>query len=70
MCACFSLTTNVSHGTVYLVLGFVGIHFVAASWCALTKFSYLSFGVPFSVFSCSISNLFLSSSTYSSLISL
>ena len=55
----FSLTANVSHGTLYLVLGFVGIHFAAASRCALTKFSYSSFGVLFSVFSCSVSNLFL-----------
>ena len=69
-CACFSLTANVSHGTLYLVQGFVGIYFAAASRCALTKFSYLSFGVPFSVFSCSVSNLFLNSNTYLSLISL
>ena len=46
-CAHFSLTTTVSHGTLYLVLGFVGIHFAAASRCALTKFSYSSFRVPF-----------------------
>ena len=63
-CARFSLTANVSHGTLYLVLVFVGIHFAAASRCALTKFSYSSFGVLFPVFSCSVSNLFLSSSTY------
>ena len=55
---------------LYLVLGFVGIHFASASRCALTKFSYSSFGVPFSVFSCSVSNLFLNSTTYLSLISL
>ena len=55
----FSLTANVSHGTLDLVLVFVGIHFAAASRCALTKFSYSSFGVHFSVFSCSVSNLFL-----------
>ena len=66
----FSLTVNVSHGTLYLVLGFVGIHFAAASMCALTKFSYSSYGVPFSVFSCSVLNLFLNSNTYLSLISL
>ena len=54
MCARFPLTANVSHGTLYLVLGFVGIHFATASRCALTKFSYSSFGVPFSVFSCSV----------------
>ena len=46
------------------------MHFTAASWCALTKFSYSSFGVLFSVFSCSVSNLFLNSNTYLSLISL
>ena len=50
--------------------GFVGIHFAAASRSALTKFSYSSFGVPFSVISCSVSNLFLNSNTYLSLISL
>ena len=65
----FSLTANVSHGTLCLVLGFVGIHFDAASRCALTKFSYSSFGLPFSVFY-SASNPFLNSNTYLSLISL
>ena len=69
-CVHFSLTTNISHGTVYLILGFVGIYFTAALRCALTKFSYLSFGAPFSVFSCSVSNLFLNSNTYLFLISL
>ena len=43
----FSLTAKVSHGTLYLVLSFVGIHFAAASRCAFTKFSYSSFGVLF-----------------------
>ena len=43
----FSLTAKVSHGTLYLVLSFVGMHFAAASRCALTKFSYSSFGVLF-----------------------
>ena len=66
----FSLTANASHGTLYLVLGFGGIQFAAASMCASAKFSYSSFGVPFSVFSCSASNLFLNSNTYLSLISL
>ena len=66
----FSLTANVFHGTLDLVLGFVGIHFAAASRFALTKFSYSSFGVRFSVFSCSASNLFANSNTYLSLISL
>ena len=66
----FSLTAKVSHGTLYLVLSFVGMYFAAASRCALTKFSYSSFGVLFSVFSCSVSNLFLNSNTYLSLISL
>ena len=45
--ACFSLTAKVSHGTLYLVLIFVGMYFAAASRCALTKFSYSSFGVIF-----------------------
>ena len=66
----FSLTAKVSHGTLYLVLIFVGMYFAAASRCALTKFSYSSFGVLFSVFSCSVSYLFLNSNTYLSLISL
>ena len=65
----FSLTANVSHGTLDLVLGFIAMHFAAASRCALTKFSYSSFGVRFSVF-CSASNLFLNSNTFLSLISL
>ena len=43
----FSLSANVSQGTLYLVLGFVGIHFDASSRCASTKFSYSSFGVTF-----------------------
>ena len=52
----FSLTANVSHGTLDLVLGFVGMYFAAASRLALTKFLYSSFGVRVSVFSCSASN--------------
>ena len=37
----FSLVhAKVSHGTLYLVLSFVGMHFAAASRYALTKFSY------------------------------
>ena len=59
----FSLTANVSQGTLDLVLGFVGMYFSAASRCALTKFWYSSFGVSISVFSCSASNLFLYAST-------
>ena len=64
----FSLTANVSHGTLDLVLCFVGMYFAAASRWALTKFSYSSFGVCISVF-CSASNLFLNANTYLSLIS-
>ena len=66
----FSLTANVSHSTLDLVLSFVGVHFAAASRCALTKFSYSSFEVRISVFSCCTSNLFLNANTYLSLISL
>ena len=66
----FSLTAKVSHGTLDLVLSFVGMHFAAASRCAMTKFSYSSFGVCISVFSCSASNLFLNANIYLSLISL
>ena len=65
----FSLTAKVSHGTLYLVLGFVGIKLAAASRCVLIKFSYSSFEVPFSDFSCRASNLFLKSNTYLSVIS-
>ena len=43
--ACFSLTANVSHGTLDLVLILVGMYFAATSKWALTKFSYSSFGV-------------------------
>ena len=67
---CFSLTANVSHRTLDLVLCFVGMYFTAASKWALTKFSYSSFAVIFSVLSCSASNLFLNAITYLSLISL
>ena len=70
MSAHFSLTANVSHGTLDLVQCFVGRYFTAASWWAWTKFSYSSFGVCVSVFSCSASNLFLNAITYLSLISL
>ena len=66
----FSLTANVSHMTLNLVLCFVGMYFAAASGWALMKFSYSSFGVLVSVFSCSASNLFLNAITYLSLISL
>ena len=66
----FSLTHNVSQGTLYLVLSFYGIYFTAASTCALTKFLYSSFGVLSSVFSCSVLNLFVNSNTYLSLLSL
>ena len=68
MFACFSLTANVSQGILDLVLGFIGMYFTVASGCALMKFSYLSFRVSISVFSCSASNLFLNASTYLSLI--
>ena len=39
----FSVTANVSHGTLDLVLCFVGMYLAAASKCVLTKFSYSSF---------------------------
>ena len=65
----FSLTANVSHGTLDLVLCFVGKYFAAASRWALTKFSYSSFRVRVSVF-CNSSNLFFNAITYLSLISL
>ena len=66
---CF-LTANVSNGTLGLVLCLVGMHSVAASKWALTKFSYSSFGVGVSDISWSALNLFLSVNVYLSLISL
>ena len=38
----FSLTANVSYGTLDLILCFVGMYFAAASRWALTKFSFFS----------------------------
>ena len=67
---CFCLTANVSHGILDLVLCLVGMYSAAASKWALTKLSYSSIGVCFSIFSCSASNLFLSVIAYLSLISL
>ena len=62
--ACFSLTANVSHGTLDLVLCFVSMYFADAGGGGVTKFSYSSFGACVSVFSCSASNLFLNAITY------
>ena len=46
-----SLTANVSHGTLDFVLCLIGMNSAAASkWT--TKFSYSSFGLCVSVFSC------------------
>ena len=56
----FSLTANVSHGTLDLVLCLIGMYSAAASKWTLTKFLYSSFRVCVSVFSCSASNFFLS----------
>ena len=70
MSAHFSLTANVSHGTLGVAFCLVCIHSAIASKWVLTKFSYSSFGVCVSVFSCSVSNLFLSVNAYLSLISL
>ena len=41
----FFLTTNVSYGTLGLAFCLVGMHSAAAFKWAMTKFSYLSFGV-------------------------
>ena len=41
----YFLTTNVSHGTLGLVLCLVGMHCAATSKWTVTKFSYSSFGV-------------------------
>ena len=59
----FFQTANVSHGTLLLALCLVGVHSAASSKWALTKFSYLSFGVGVSDISC-VSNLFLSVNAY------
>ena len=66
----FSLSANVSHGTLYFLLCLVGMNSAAACKWALTKFSYSSFGVGISVCSCRASYLFLSANVYLSLISL
>ena len=66
----FSLTANVSRGTLYFLFCFVGINSPAASMWALTKFSYSSFGVGVSVYSCGASYLYLRANVYLSLISL
>ena len=66
----FFLTANVSHGILGLALCLVGMHYAATFKWALTKFSYSSFGICVSIFSYSVSNLFLSVNAYSSLISL
>ena len=50
------LTANVSHGTMSLALYLVGMHSAATSNWALTKFSYSSFGICVSDFSCCVSN--------------
>ena len=64
----FLLTAKVSHGTLGLALCLVGMHSAAAPEWSSTKFSYSSFGVWVSEFSCSASNLFLSVNAYLSLI--
>ena len=67
---CFSLTANISYGTLDLGFCLVGTYSAASSKWALTKFLYSSFGVCVSLFSCSASYLFLSANAYLSLISL
>ena len=66
----FFLIAYVSHGTLSLSLCLVSMHSAAASKWALTKFSYSSFGIFVSDFSCSALNLFLSVNAYLCLISL
>ena len=41
----FFLATNDSHETLHLALSLVDMHLAAASTWAVTKFSYLSFGI-------------------------
>ena len=64
----FSLTANISHGTLDFVLCLVGMNSAAASKWMLTKFSYSSFGVCVSAFSCRASYLFRSAIAYFCLI--
>ena len=52
------LTAIDSHGTLHLALGLVDTHSGTASIMAVTKFSYLSFGVCISDVSWRVSNLF------------
>ena len=66
--ALFYLTANVSHGTQGLALSLVGMHSVANSKWAVTKFSFVIRSV--SGISWSALNLFLSVKVYLSLISL
>ena len=44
----FFLTSSNSHGTLHLVFVLVDMHSAASSMWEVTKFSYSSFGVPFS----------------------
>ena len=66
----FFLTADVSYWTLGWALCLIGMHSAAASKWALRIFSYSSFGVGVSDFSCRASNLFLSVNAYLSLISL
>ena len=65
----FSQTTNVTNGTLDLVLCLAGMYSTAAFKWAWTKFSYSSFGVCVSAFPRSASYLFLSANAYFSNIS-
>ena len=65
MLVLFFLTAN---GTLGLALCLVGMHSAVGSKWALTKFSYSSFRVCVSVFSCCASIFFLSFNAYLSLI--
>ena len=69
--SCFFLTVSISHGTLCLVLGLVGIRSTAAaSMWALKKFSYSSLGVCVLDIFWRVSNLFLTVTVYLLLISL
>ena len=78
VCSFIHMPTN-WYCAVFSFRAFVFVGFFDSFWrlfsrvlifLALMKFSYSSFGVPFSVFSCSVSNPFLNSTTYLSLLSL
>ena len=66
----FFLTSSNTDGMLQSALGFVSMHSAASSMCAVTKFSYPSFRVCVSHISEKVSNLFITVTVHSLLISL